>query len=66
MDESIDASVTDLQNKASGCEFADLKDGLIRDRIGCGVNNDTVRVRHLRESELSLETCIRYLPSSRN
>ncbi|XP_068671039.1 uncharacterized protein [Montipora foliosa] len=56
--ESIDANVTDLRNKASRCEFAGLKDGLIRDRIVCGVNNDTVRARLLRESELSLETCI--------
>ena len=50
--------MTDLQNKASRCECADLKDGLICDRIICGVNNDTVRAGLLRESELSLETCI--------
>ena len=50
--------MTDLRNKASRCEFTELKDGLIRDRIVCGVNNDTVRARLLRESELSLETCI--------
>ncbi|XP_068713285.1 uncharacterized protein [Montipora foliosa] len=56
--ESIDAYVTDLRNKASRCEFAELKDGLIRDRIVCGENNDTVRAPLLRESELSLETCI--------
>ena len=56
--ESIDAYVTDLRNKASRCEFAELKDGLIRDRIVCGVNSDTVRARLLRESELSLEMCI--------
>ena len=56
--ESIDAYVTDLRNKASSCAFAELKDGLIRDRIVCGVNNDTVRAGLLRESELSLETCI--------
>ena len=52
------AYVTDLRNKASGCELADLKDGLIRDRIVCGVNDDTVRARLFRESELSLENCI--------
>ncbi|XP_067045916.1 uncharacterized protein [Acropora muricata] len=56
--ESIDVYVTDLRNKASRCEFAELKDGLIRDRIVCGVNSDTVRARLLRESELSLEICI--------
>ena len=56
--ESIDAYVTDLRNKASRCEFAELKDGLIRDRMVCGVNSDTMRARLLRESELSLEMCI--------
>ena len=56
--ESIDAYVTDLRNKASRCEFAELEDGFFRDRIVCGVNNDTVTARFLRESELSLEMCI--------
>ena len=56
--ELIDAYVTGLRNKAQRCEFADLKDGLIRGRIVCGINNDTMMARLLRESELSLETCI--------
>ena len=55
---SMDAYVTDLRNKASRCECAELKHGLIRDRIHCGVNNNTVTARLLRESELSLEMCI--------
>ena len=54
----MDAYVTDLRNKASRCECAELKHGLIRDRIHCGVNNNTVTARLLRESELSLEMCI--------
>ena len=56
--ESIDACVTDLRNKATRCEFGELKDGSIRDRIVCGVNNDTVRAQLLRESEFSLEMCL--------
>jgi hypothetical protein len=56
--ETIDAYVTELRNKASRCEFADLKDGLIRDRIVCGITNDSVRARLLRESDLSLEKCV--------
>lgn len=35
--ESIDAYLTDLNNKAARFEFGDLKDGLIRDRIVCGM-----------------------------
>lgn len=38
--ESIDAYVTDLKNKAKDCEFGQLTDLLIRDRIVCGVIND--------------------------
>lgn len=56
--ETIDAYVTELRNKASRCEFADLKDGLIRDRIVCGIKNDSVRARLLRELHLSLEKCV--------
>ena len=55
--------VTELRNKDVNlliyrCEFADLKDGLIRDRIVCGITNDSVRARLLRESDLSLEKCV--------
>ena len=56
--ETIDTYVTELRNRASGCEFADLKDGLIHDRIVCGIINDSVRACLLRESDLSLEKCV--------
>jgi hypothetical protein len=56
--ETIDTYATELRNKASRCEFADLKDGLIRDRIVCGIINDSVRECLLRESDLSLEKCV--------
>ena len=50
--------MTDLRNKAARFEFGDLKDELILDRIVCGVNDDTVRARLLREAELTLEGCL--------
>ena len=56
--ETIDAYVTDLRNKATRCEFGDLKDGLIRDITVCGIRDDIVRARLLRESELTLEKCV--------
>jgi hypothetical protein len=56
--ETIDTYATELRNKASRCEFADLKDGLIRDRIVCGIIHDSVRACLLRESDLSLEKCV--------
>ena len=47
--------MTDLRNKAARCEFGELKDGLIRGRIVCGINDDTVRARLLKEAGLTLE-----------
>ena len=56
--ESIDAYVTDLKNKAKDCEFGLLTDSLIRDRIVCGVDNAHVRARLLREPELTLAKAV--------
>ena len=38
--ETIDQYVTDLQTKAQTCEFDELKDSLIRDRIVCRITCD--------------------------
>ena len=45
--------MTDLRNKAARFEFGDLKDELILDRIVCGINDDTVRSRLLREAKMT-------------
>ncbi len=42
----------------SNCEFGRLTDDLIKDRIVCGVNNDTVRARLLRETDLNLAKAV--------
>ena len=52
--ETIDNYVTDLKNKAIQCEFGDLKDSLIKDRIVCGISNEGCRARLLRETDLTL------------
>ena len=56
--ESIDQYVTELRILASTCEFATLKDGLIRDRIICGIQNQTMKERLLREADLTLKKAI--------
>lgn len=56
--ETIDAYVTDLKNKAKDCEFGNLCDSLIKDRIVCGIRDDQVRARLLREADLSLARAI--------
>ena len=45
--ETIDQYATELRKLASTCEFKDLRDGLIRDRMICGINNQTIRERLL-------------------
>ena len=54
-DEPIDNYLTDLRNKAQPCEFEHLSDGLIRDRIVCGIKDEVCRARLLRESDLTLK-----------
>ena len=56
--ETIDHYVTDLRNKARSCEFENLTDGLIRDRIVCGIVDDQVRARLLREKDLTLQKAV--------
>ncbi|CAI5678464.1 unnamed protein product [Oreochromis niloticus] len=56
--ENIDKYVTDLRMLASTCNFGQLKDSLIRDRIVCGTNSSSWRERLLREENLTLERCL--------
>ena len=56
--ETIGQYVTDLRTKAKTCELGTLRDGLIRDRIVCGITDDKLRARLLRESDLTLEKAI--------
>lgn len=53
-DEGFDKYVTKLKMLASTCNFGDIKDSLIRDRIVCGTNSPSLRERTLREENLTL------------
>ena len=55
---TIDAFVTDLRSKAKTCEFGELQDSLIRDQIVCGIDNNSIRERLLRNNNLTLEKAI--------
>ncbi|XP_030596890.1 uncharacterized protein K02A2.6-like isoform X2 [Archocentrus centrarchus] len=57
--ESFDSFLTDLKLKAQTCNFAILRDSMIRDQIVFGVVDKKVRERLLRETELTLEGAIR-------
>ena len=56
--ESIDKYATVLRNMADNCEFRDLKDSLIRDRIVLEVTDNHVRERLLRVPDLTLEKAL--------
>ncbi|XP_046857694.1 uncharacterized protein K02A2.6-like [Xenia sp. Carnegie-2017] len=56
--ESIDQYVTVLRTLAATCEFEALHDGLIRDRIVCGIRNQNIKERLLRESDLTLPKAV--------
>ena len=53
--EPIEQFVTDLKLKAQTCQFENLKDSMIRDRLVLGVTNTRVRERLLREENQHLE-----------
>ncbi len=57
--EAIDKYVTDLRRLASTCNFGELQDSLIRDRIVCGTHSSSRRERLLREDDLTLDKCLR-------
>ena len=56
--ESIDQYVTELRTLASTCEFENLKEGLIRDRVVCGIRNQALKERLLRECDLTLKKAV--------
>jgi len=56
--EIIDQYVIDLRTKAQTWQFQDLKDGLIRDRVVCGITCDRTRSRLLKEPDLTLQKAI--------
>ncbi|XP_052746701.1 uncharacterized protein K02A2.6-like [Bicyclus anynana] len=56
--ETIDQYVTSLRLLSQHCEFMQLRDSLIRDRIVCGISNTTVRDRLLRTDDLTLAKAV--------
>ena len=56
-DESIDQFMTELKRLAKNCEYGELTNSIIKDRIVEGINN-APRARLLREKDLSQERCV--------
>lgn len=56
--ELIDAYVTRLREKAATCNYGELKEELIRDRLVLGIADEGTRRRLLREKDLTLASAI--------
>ncbi|KAG1652083.1 Organic cation transporter 1 [Nymphon striatum] len=56
--DKFDAYVSKLRKLANTCNYGTLQDSLIRDRIVCGITDNTCRKRLLQEETLTLEKCI--------
>jgi hypothetical protein len=57
--ETIDKYFTELKMLSKDCNFATLRDSLIRDRIVCGIKDNQLRERLLRVADLTLDKCVK-------
>ena len=58
LDETVDSFVTDLYRLARTCNYGDLTNEMIRDRIVAGIRDRAVAERLQMDSELTLEKAI--------
>ena len=56
--QSFNDFVTELKKHGSECEFGELTTSLTKDMIVCGVADNTLRERLLRDGDLTLEKAI--------
>ena len=56
--ESFDAYLSNLRSLAKTCNFGELRDNLIRDRIVIGIWDNSIRKKLLAEGKITLDKCI--------
>ncbi|XP_060070555.1 uncharacterized protein K02A2.6-like [Ylistrum balloti] len=54
-DETTDKFITDIKTLSKSCNFGELCDSLIRDKIVCGIRDTQLRERLLRTADLTLD-----------
>lgn len=59
--ESVEVFITALHQAADSCEFGDMKDQMIRDRLVVGIRDKTLSQRLQMESDLTLEKAKRLI-----
>ena len=57
-DESISTFMAELRTLSEHCEFGNVLDEMIRDRLVCGVNDDQIQRRLLAEPKLDLKRAL--------
>ena len=57
--ETIDIYIAQLRNKIKDCEFGELEESLLRDRIIGGVACDSLREKLLQTEDIDLNKCIK-------
>ena len=62
--ESVDQFVIRLKTLSKSCEFGELEESLVKDRLVVGIIGDSVRERLLGEDNLSLERAIQICKSA--
>ncbi|XP_038075960.1 uncharacterized protein K02A2.6-like [Patiria miniata] len=58
VDEPFDTYLTNVKCLVRECEFGDIENSLLRDRVVCGVKDTKTREKLLQEDNLTLEKCI--------
>ncbi len=58
-DESLVEYVAELRKLAQDCNFGDTLTVMLRDRLVCGVNDDSIQRRLLSEDGLTFETALK-------
>ena len=61
--ETVYQYVTELKNMATQCDYGELREGLIRDRIVIGISDATLRARLMRETDLDLAKATQMCPA---
>lgn len=56
--ETVDQFVTELRLIAKECDYGDIKDSLIRDRIIFGTRNEKIRERLLQDEDIKLDKAL--------
>uniref|UniRef100_T1I2W9 Retrotransposon gag domain-containing protein n=1 Tax=Rhodnius prolixus TaxID=13249 RepID=T1I2W9_RHOPR len=57
-EENIEKYVAELRNLAQSCEFGQMEDMLIRGRVICGLKDDKLREKLLKEGDITLQRVI--------